>query len=297
MPWIASKYCSALRRIATADASGRFPRRSATSVEVETSTTARHAPALEQGHQEDAARREIEDVLRAAVRRAAHLDDLECAKEVAAPLEVARDDHPVGQGFLDAPARVPMVGRTDLRDEEGRAALRAQRSPEAQEEVANPFLLPQAVAHGGHGVQDEPPHVVLVDHPADRLDEPPGGLHVDDLLVDPELLVDLREVDELQLPLPHQLVVEEVERDHVLQELLCRLGDAEVEGVLAVQGAPHEELDADGRLARADGPRHEDRVAPRDAAVQDVVNPVDARDASLALAAEIAILRRHLSPR
>src|SRR5207249_7413744 len=90
------------------------------------------------------------------------------------------------------------------------------------------------------------------------------------------LVVDLREVDELELALPDELVVEEVERDDVHQELVRRLRDAQVEAILAVQRAPDQELDADRGLAGAHGSGDEDGVPPRDPAIQDVVDRVDA---------------------
>src|SRR5438034_10328051 len=92
---MASKYCSDFRRMAIADDSGRARSFSETSAVTLTSTTAGHAPALQQGHEQDAGRRQVEDVLRAAVPRAAHLHDPQGAEALAAPLPVARRDHPV----------------------------------------------------------------------------------------------------------------------------------------------------------------------------------------------------------
>src|SRR5207253_10380969 len=87
-------------------------------------------------------------------------------------------------------------------------------------------------------------------------------------------------------------VVEEVERDHVLKELVRRFRDAQVEAVLPVDGAPNQEFDADRGLAGPDGPGDEDRVPSSDASVQDVVERVDTGDASLPLAVRM-LLRGH----
>src|SRR5919197_6263363 len=106
MPWIASKYWSVRRRIAIAEDSGRDPSLSATSAVRVASPTAGHAPALQQGHQQDARRGQVEDVLRAAVGRAAHLHYLEGAEEIPAAFQVPRHDHAVGNGLLDAPPGV-----------------------------------------------------------------------------------------------------------------------------------------------------------------------------------------------
>src|SRR2546422_845271 len=78
--------------------------------------TAGHAPALQQGHEQHAGRRQVEDVLRAAVRRAAHLHDLQGAEEVAAAFQVARHDHAVREGLFDPPLGIPFFGRTNLGD-------------------------------------------------------------------------------------------------------------------------------------------------------------------------------------
>src|SRR5438094_836667 len=144
---MASKYCSDFRRMAIADDSGRARSFSETSAVTLTSTTAGHAPALQQGHQQDAGRRQVEDVLRAAVRRAAHLHDLQGAEEVAAAFQVARHDHAVREGLFDPPLGIPFLGRTDLGHEQGRAPFRAQHGTEAEQEVPDPLLLPDPVAH------------------------------------------------------------------------------------------------------------------------------------------------------
>src|SRR5207245_11288341 len=104
------------------------------------------------------------------------------------------------------------------------------------------------------------------------------------ILVDVELLVELRQVDELQRSLLREPRVEEVERDDVLEEFVRRLGHAQVEAVLSLERAPDQEFDADRRLAGPDGTGDEDRVPSRDAPVQDVVNRIDAGHASLTLA-------------
>src|SRR5207245_10327378 len=99
-----------------------------------------------------------------------------------------------------------------------------------------------------------------------------------------ERLVELRQVDEVALSLLRETAVEEVERDDVLQELVGRLGDAQVEAVLALDRAADQELDADRGLARADGARDQDRIPPGDAAGQDVIDRIDAGHVSLTLA-------------
>src|ERR671931_958720 len=291
MPWIASKYWSVRRRIAIAEDSGRDPSLSATSVVIVASATARHAPALQQGHQQDARRGQVQDVLRAAVGRAAHLDDLECAEEVPSTFQVPRHDHAVRNGLLDAPAGVALLGGHDLGDEEARAPLRAELRAQPQEEVPDPLLVLDPIADGGDGVQHEPLDLLVLDRLRDRIRQEPRLVEVQVVLVDPELLVDLREVDELELPLLHEAVLEEVEGDDVQEELVRGLRDAQVQGILAVQRPSHEEFDADGRLPGPDGARDEDRVASRDASVQDVIDRIDAREASLALV--VALLRGH----
>src|SRR5204863_9333394 len=153
-------------------------------------------------------------------------------------------------------------------DEEGRAPLRAQDGPQAEEEVSDPLLLTDAVANRGHGIEDQAADLLLLHDPGDRVREEPGLVEIEVLLVDAELVVDFREVDELELALPDELVVEEVERDDVHQELVRRLRDAQVEAILAVQRAPDQELDADRGLAGAHGSGDEDRVPPRDPAIQ-----------------------------
>src|SRR2546427_8265781 len=279
-------------RTPTAEPSRRVSSSCAPSPETLISATAGHAPAFQERHEQDARRREVEDVLRAAVGGPAHLHDLEGPKEVAAALQVAGHDHPVRQGFLDAPMGIPFFRGPDFRDEEGGAAFRAQDRPEAEEEVSDPFLVFDSIADGRHGIQDESADFLILDHPRDRVREEPCLLEVDLLLVDAELLVDLREVDELELPLLRQLVVEELERDHVHKELVRRLRDAEIEAVLALQRPADQELDAHRGLARADGSGDEDRVAAGDSAVQDVIDRVDAGDASLPLTG-VALLRGH----
>src|SRR5467141_2886641 len=122
---MASKYCSDFRRMAIADDSGRARSFSDTSAVTLTSTTACHTPALQQGRQQHAGRRQVEDVLRAAVRRAAHLHDLQGTEEVTAAFQVAGYDHAIREGFFDAPLRIPFFGRTDLGNQQGRATLRA----------------------------------------------------------------------------------------------------------------------------------------------------------------------------
>src|SRR5437879_6966286 len=187
---------------------------------------------------------------------------------------------------------IPFFRGPDFRDEEGGAAFRAQDRPEAEKEVSDPFLVFDSIADRRHGMQDESPDFLILDHPRDRVREEPCLLEVDLLLVDAELLVDLREVDELELALLRQLVVEEIEGDHVHQELVRRLRDAEIEAVLALQRAADQELDAHRGLARADGSGDQDRVAAGDSAVQDVIDRVDAGDASLPLTG-VALLRGH----
>src|SRR5207245_11707842 len=98
---------------------------SETSAATLSSATSGHAPAFQQWHEQDAGRREIEDVLRPAVRRASHLDDLQGPEEIAATLEVARDDHAIGEGFLDPPSGIAFFGRPYLRDAQRGACARA----------------------------------------------------------------------------------------------------------------------------------------------------------------------------
>src|SRR3989440_707990 len=242
----------------------------------------------------DVIHRDFEDLQRAQDAlggdRRRDADDLEGPKQVAAALEVAGHDHAVRQGFLNTPMGIPFFRGPDFRDEEGGAAFRAQDRPEAEEEVSDPFLVFDPVAHRSHGIEDESADFLILDHPRDRVREEPCLLEVDLLLVDAELLVDLREVDELELALLRKLVVEEVERDHVHQELVRRLRDAQIEAVLAFQRPADQELDAHRGLARADGSGDEDRVAAGNPAVQDVIDRVDAGDASLPLTG-VALLR------
>src|SRR3972149_7750145 len=231
MPWIVSKYWSAFRRMATADASGNEPSRSATSEGTRVSTPARYAPALQQRHEQDAGRRQIEDVLRPAVGRPPHLHDLGGPQQVPAPLQVPCHDHAVRDGFFDAPTGIAFFGRPDLGDEQGRASLRAQHRAEAQEEVPDSFLVLDPVAHGGDGVDHQAPDLLLLDDARDRLREEPRLVEIQLLRVDPELLVHPRQVNELELALLREPVVEEVEWDHVLQEFVRRLRDTYGQGV------------------------------------------------------------------
>src|ERR1700704_2021192 len=261
MPWRASKYWSDFRRRDTAEESGRLLSFSATSAVTPFSPTRGHAPAFQQWDEEHPGRRQVEHVLGPAVRGAPHLDDLQCPQEVPPTLEVPRDDHAVRERLLDAPARVPFLRRSDLRDEEGGATFRAQDGAEPEEEVPDAFLVLDPVADGGHGVQDEAADLLLLDEVRDRVHEEPGLREVHVLLVDAEFLVHIREVEELELALLHQAVVEEVKGDDVQQELVGRFGDAQVQAVLTVQGAADQEFDADGRLAGADGSRDQDRVS------------------------------------
>src|SRR5438445_3702410 len=292
MPWIVSKYWSALRRNATAEDSGREESFSATSFITLASATAGHAPALEQWHEQDAGRREVEHVLRAAVRRPPHLDDLQGPQKVAAALEVPRHHDAVRQGLFDAPPGVAFLLRPGLGHEERGAALRAQDRAEPQEELPDPFLILDSITYGRHGIQDEPTDLLVLDHAGDGVDECTRRLGVHVLAVDAEVLVHLREVDELQAALLHQALVEEVERDDVLQQLVRGLGDAQVQGVLVREGAADQEFDADRGLPRAHGAGDEHGAAARDAAVQDVIDRVDSCDASLPLAG-VALLRGH----
>src|SRR2546430_2330002 len=201
------------------------------------SATPGHAPAFQQWHEQDAGRREVEDVLRSTVGRAPHLHDLQRPEEIAATLEVPRHDHAVGEGFLDPPAGIAFLRRTDLRHEERGASLRAQQRPEAEEEVPDSLLVLDSVAHRRDGIEHEPADLLLLDDGRDAAGEETSLLEVHVFFVDAELLVDLRHVDELELSLLRETVVEEVERDDVLQELVGRLGYAQVEAVFAPQGA------------------------------------------------------------
>src|SRR3972149_1106120 len=81
---IESKYWSAPRRRATALPSGSSMSLSR-SLPAISAASRGDAPALEQGDEEDAGRREVEHVLRAGVRGAAHFHDLQRAQQVAAP--------------------------------------------------------------------------------------------------------------------------------------------------------------------------------------------------------------------
>src|SRR5213592_5310622 len=166
---MASKYCSDFRRMAIADDSGRARSFSETSAVTLTSTTAGHAPALQQGHQEHAGRRQVEDVLRAAVRRASHFHDLQGPEEVTSAFQVARHDHAVGEGFLDSPLRVPFLGRADLGDEQGRATLRAEDRPQAEQEIPDPLLFPDSIADGGDGIEHEALDLLLLDEAGNRV--------------------------------------------------------------------------------------------------------------------------------
>src|SRR5438094_375205 len=125
-----------------------------------------------------------------------------------------------GEGRRDAPLGVAVLGRPNLGDGEGRAPLRAQDGPQAKEEVSDPLLLSDAVADRGHGIEDQAADLLLLHDPGDRVREEPGLVEIEVLLVDAELVVDLREVDELELALPDELVVEEGVRDDVHQELV-----------------------------------------------------------------------------
>src|SRR5437773_423172 len=283
IPWIASKYWSDLRCNATADESGSARSFSAISLVMLTSTATGHAPSFEQRDEQHAGGRQVQDVLGAAVRRASHLHDLQGPQEIAPALQVPRHDDAVGQGLLNAPLGVAVLGRPDLGDEEGRTPLRAQDGAQAEEEISDPLLLSDAVADRGHGVEDQAADLLFLHDAGDRVREQSGLVEIEVLFVDAELVVDLREVDELELALPDELVVEEVERDDVHQELVRRLRDAQVEAILAAQRAPDQELDADRGLAGAHGSGDEDGVPPRAPAIQDVVDRVDAGHASLAL--------------
>src|SRR5713101_7543864 len=141
MPWRASKYWSDFKRSDTAEESGSALSFSATSAVTPFSTTRGHAPAFQERDEEHPGRRQVEHVLGPAVRGAPHLDDLERPEEVPSALEIPGDDHAIGQGLLDAPTRVPFVGRADLGDEEGRAAFRTQDGAEPEEEVADALLV------------------------------------------------------------------------------------------------------------------------------------------------------------
>src|SRR6267143_3017524 len=174
MPCRASKYWSDFRRSDTAEESGRLLSFSAPSAVTPFSPTRGHAPAFQQWDEEHPGRRQVEHILGPAVRGAPHLDDLQRPKEVPPTLEVSRDDHAVREGLLDAPARVPFLRRSDLRDEEGGAAFRAQDGPEPEEEVPDPFLVLDPVAHGGDGVEDEAADLLFLDEVCDRVDEEPG---------------------------------------------------------------------------------------------------------------------------
>src|SRR5713226_6671260 len=296
MPWRASKYWSDFKRSDTAEESGSALSFSATSAVTPFSTTRGHAPAFQERDEEHPGRRQVEHVLGPAVRGAPHLDDLERPEEVPSALEIPRDNHAVREGLLDAPARIPFVGRADLRDEEGRAAFRAQDRAEPEEEVPDAFLVLDPVADGCDGVQDEPADLLLLDEVRNRVDEKSGLREVHVLLVDAQLLVHLREVEELELALFRQALVEEVERDDVHQELVGRFGDAQIEAVLTVQGPADQEFDADGRLAGADGSGDQDRVAAGEPAIEDVIDGVDSHDASLPLVVR-SLLARHRSAR
>src|SRR5712692_816607 len=296
MPWRASKYWSDFKRSDTAEESGSALSFSATSAVTPFSTTRGHAPAFQERDEEHPGRRQVEHVLGPAVGGAPHLDNLQSTKEVPSALEVPRDDHAVREGLLDAPARIPFVGRADLGDEEGRASFRAQDRAEPEEEVPDPLLVLDPVADGCDGVQDEAADLLFLDELRDRVREEPGLREVHILLVDAQFLIHLREVDELKLALFREALIEEVERNHVHQELVRRLRDAEVEAVLAVQGATDQEFDADGRLAGADGARDQDGVATGDPAVEDVIDGVDSHDASLPLVVR-SLLARHRSAR
>src|SRR5207247_7678891 len=115
--------------------------------------------------------------------------------------------------------------------------------PEAEQEVPDPLLVLDSVAHGRDGIEYEPADLLLLDDRRDAAGEETSLLEVHVFFVDAELLVDLRHVDELELSLLRETVVEEVERDDVLQELVVRLGDAKVEAVLALQVAAHQALE------------------------------------------------------
>src|SRR5207245_5713299 len=210
-------------------------------------------PAVQRRHELTAGRREVEDVPCSTVGRAPHLDDRQRPEELAATREVPRHDHAVGEGFLDPPAGIAFLRGTDLRHEERGASLRAQDRPEAEQEVSDPLLVLDPVADGRDGIEDEPADLLLFNDGGDAAGEEAGLREVHVFLIDAELLVDLRHVDELELPLLRETVVEEVERDDVLQELVGRLGDAQVEAVLALERAADQELDADRGLTRADG--------------------------------------------
>src|SRR6266571_4702020 len=127
--------------------------------------------------------------------------------------------------------------RPDLGHEERGAALRAQDRAEPQEELPDPFLILDSIAYGRHGIQDEPTDLLVLDHASDGVYESSSGLGVHVLAVDAEVLVHFREIDELQATLLHQALVEEVERDDVLQQLVRGLGDAQVQGVLVRESA------------------------------------------------------------
>src|SRR5437016_2017834 len=184
IPWMASKYCSDFRRMAIADDSGRARSFSETSAVTLISPTAGHTPALQQGHQQHAGRRQVEDVLRAAVRRAAHLHDLQGAEEVAASFQIARHDHAVREGLFDPPLGIPFLGRTDLGHEQGRAPFRAQHGPQAEQEVPDPLLFSDPIADGGHGVEDEAFDLLLFHEARDRVREEPRLVQVQVLPVD-----------------------------------------------------------------------------------------------------------------
>src|SRR2546422_11098750 len=126
---IASKYWSAAMRTATALPSGRSIRRWAIFGGI-SCASGRHAAALQEGYEEDARRRQVEDVLRAGVHRAPHLHDLEGAEQVAPALEVPHDDDPVRNRLLDPVRRRSLLGRCDLRDEERRAPHPGEDRPE-----------------------------------------------------------------------------------------------------------------------------------------------------------------------
>src|SRR3972149_6553938 len=101
----------------TAEASGSSISRSAISPGI--ASPGRDAAALEEGDEEDPHWGEVEDVLRAGVRRPPHLHHLEGAQEVAAALQVRHDEDSVRDGLLHAEEGGAVRARRDLGDKEG----------------------------------------------------------------------------------------------------------------------------------------------------------------------------------
>ena len=154
-------------------------------------------------------------------------------------------------------------------------------SPKAQHELPDLLVGADPVAERSEAVQDEPLHAQRPDHVADRPQEDVQFVRREFLSLQPELLVDHREVHEDEGAVGDEVGAEEFERGEVLDELPGRLGHREEQGAFSAFRSAKKELEAQRRLPGPYASRDEDGVPAGDPPSEDVVQPLDAGDAAL----------------